>query len=202
MCLVWVGPMLEFFTNPSFMPHGYCLKWQPGLLWMHVVSDIFIALAYFSIPAMIVYYLRKRTAIADIPFVYLAIGLMFACFIVFCGITHVLGMVTIWMPWYDMQGISKAATALISVATALAMVPILPRALTLRTAEELELINSELSEEIAQRKQREDDLANANQQLRDQIEARARAEEKEQLAVQEKSALEQTLREWRTAQAR
>lgn len=194
--------MLEFFTNPSFMPHGYCLKWQPGLLWMHVVSDVLIAVAYFSIPAMIVYYLRKRTAIADIPFIYLAIGAMFACFIVFCGLTHVLGMVTIWQPWYGVQGISKVATALISVATALAMVPILPRALTLRTAEELELINNELSQEIHQRQQREDELATANQQLRDQIEARTRAEKSEQLAVKEKSELEQTLRELRAAQAR
>ncbi|MGJ8670538.1 MAG: sensor histidine kinase [Oceanococcus sp.] len=194
--------MLEFFTNPSFMPHGFCLKWQPGLLWVHVASDTLIALAYFSIPAMIVYYLRKRTQISDIPNIYLLVGGLFACFIVFCGITHVLGMVTIWKPWYGLQGVSKLATAVISVATALAMIPILPRALTLRTAEELELINDELKAEVVQRKQREHELATTNQELRDQIAARARAEESEQLAVQEKSSLEQTLRDLRAAQAR
>ena len=178
--------MLDWMTNPAFMPHGYCLLWHPALLWTHVVSDGLIALAYFSIPGMILYYLRKRTAIADIPGIYLAVGLMFACFIVFCGITHVLGLVTIWLPWYGIEGISKLATALVSVATALACIPILPKALSLRSAEELEQINQSLESEIQQREARERELDQRNQQLQAQIEARTRAEQGEQEALQEK----------------
>lgn len=194
--------MLDWITNPAFMPHGYCLLWHPTLLWTHVVSDGLIALAYFSIPATIVYYLRKRTAIADIPGIYLAVGLMFAGFIVFCGITHVLGLVTIWLPWYGIEGISKFATALISVATALACIPILPKALALRSPEELEQINQALEAEIQQRKTRESELDQKNQELRAQIEARNRAEKSKQEAIQEKTELERTLRELRAAQAR
>lgn len=194
--------MLDWMTNPAFMPHGYCLLWHPALLWTHVVSDGLIALAYFSIPGMIVYYLRKRTAIADIPGIYLAVGLMFACFIVFCGITHVLGLVTIWLPWYGIEGISKFATALVSVATALACIPILPKALSLRSAEELEQINQSLTNEIQQREARELELDQRNQELSAQIEARTRAEQGEQEAIQEKDELAQTLRELRAAQAR
>lgn len=194
--------MLDWMTNPAFMPHGYCLLWHPALLWTHVVSDGLIALAYFSIPGMILYYLRKRTAIADIPGIYLAVGLMFACFIVFCGITHVLGLVTIWLPWYGIEGISKLATALVSVATALACIPILPKALSLRSAEELEQINQSLESEIQQREARERELDQRNRQLQAQIEARTRAEQGEQEALQEKTELERTLRELRAAQAR
>ena len=194
--------MLDWITNPAFMPHGYCLLWHPTLLWTHVVSDGLIALAYFSIPAMIVYYLRKRTAIADIPGIYLAVGLMFASFIVFCGITHVLGLVTIWLPWYGIEGISKFATALVSVATALACIPILPKALALRSPEELEQINQALEIEIQQREARERELDQRNQELQAQIEARTRAEQGEQNALQEKTELERTLQELRAAQAR
>lgn len=194
--------MLEWLSDPNFMPHGYCLRWQPGLLWTHVISDIGIALAYFSIPAMIIYYLRKRTAITEIPGIYLAVGAMFACFIVFCGLTHVMGMITIWQPMYSAQGAAKVVTAAVSIATALALIPILPKALSLRTAEELEEINARLQQEVLQRKEREQELAERNLELREQVEARTRAEAGEQTARQEKTELEATLHELRVTQAR
>ena len=39
----------------DFMPHGYCISWDVPLLTLHVLSDFFIALAYFSIPVGIIY---------------------------------------------------------------------------------------------------------------------------------------------------
>jgi len=41
---------LEKLFSSSFMPHGHCYLWNPGLIWLHVVSDSLIALAYFFIP--------------------------------------------------------------------------------------------------------------------------------------------------------
>jgi hypothetical protein len=38
---------LEELFSSDFMPHGYCYLWKPGLVWLHVVSDALIALAYF-----------------------------------------------------------------------------------------------------------------------------------------------------------
>ena len=32
-------------------PHGYCLLWDPVLIWSHLLADIAIAGAYLSIPA-------------------------------------------------------------------------------------------------------------------------------------------------------
>jgi hypothetical protein len=73
--------MLEFFRNifvSDFMPHGYCLLWNKDLVWLHVVSDSLITIAYYSIPLTLLYFVRKRQ---DMVFHW--IFLMFAAFI-FC----------------------------------------------------------------------------------------------------------------------
>jgi hypothetical protein len=46
---------LEELFSSSFMPHGHCYLWNPGLIWLHVVSDSLIALAYFFIPVALIY---------------------------------------------------------------------------------------------------------------------------------------------------
>jgi len=113
------------FNIKDLMPHGYCLSWSPVLLWLHVGSDLLIALAYYSIPLMLVYFIRQRK---DFPYPWLAT--MFAGFIVACGTTHLLSAITIWMPVYWLDGLLKAFTAIISIATAVLMVWIIPRALS------------------------------------------------------------------------
>ena len=48
------------FGAASFMPHGYCMMWRPDLVALHAVSDMLIFLAYASIPAALVVFVRKR----------------------------------------------------------------------------------------------------------------------------------------------
>jgi hypothetical protein len=36
---------LAFFGSEAFMPHGYCYLWNPWLVWLHILSDSFIAIA-------------------------------------------------------------------------------------------------------------------------------------------------------------
>ena len=48
------------FSQGSFIPHGFCLAWEPGLLWLHVISDSVIALSYYSIPFAILYFISRR----------------------------------------------------------------------------------------------------------------------------------------------
>ena len=145
---------LKELFSVSFLPHGQCLLWRPGLIWLHVVSDVLITLAYYSIPAMLVYFVAKKR---DVPFHW--IFLMFGAFILACGTTHALDVLTLWYPAYWISGMVKAMTALISVATAMALVPLIPRALALRTPAELEAANLALQEEIAERRRAETELA-------------------------------------------
>ena len=119
--------MLEFltklFSSEQFIPHGHCYLWQPDLVWLHVVSDLAIALAYYSIPAMLVYFIRKRP---DVPFQ--GIFILFGLFIISCGTTHVMEVWTLWHPAYWLSGSTKAFTAVVSLFTASEMISLIPKA--------------------------------------------------------------------------
>jgi hypothetical protein len=53
---------LSWLMSPQdYMPHGMCFLWQPELIALHVASDSLIALAYYSIPIALVYFVLKRT---------------------------------------------------------------------------------------------------------------------------------------------
>lgn len=106
----------------EFMPHGFCFLWRPELVWLHAIADLVIALAYFAIPLTIFIIMQKKKR--DIPFVWV-FG-MFATFIFFCGLTHIIGLISIWRPIYYIEGLVKVFTAAVSLATAIIMFPLIP----------------------------------------------------------------------------
>ncbi|WP_292731749.1 PAS domain-containing protein [Nostoc sp. JL31] len=146
--------MLEFgkslFTYEQFIPHGHCYLWKPELLGLHIVSDSLIALAYYSIPITLLYFVRKRQ---DLPFNW--VFLLFATFIVTCGTTHLMEIWTLWYPTYWLSGCLKAITAIVSLYTACELIPLVPKALALPSSAQLEAANRELEREISERKQAE-----------------------------------------------
>ncbi len=121
------------------IPHGFCFLWNPGLLWLHVISDSLIALAYFLIPVVLLRVVHRRK---DIP--YNGILLCFGAFIVCCGITHILEVVTLWRPVYWVSGAMKAVTAAISLATFVLLVRLAPTIEALPSAQHLETVNQQL----------------------------------------------------------
>lgn len=145
----------EIFSSNQFIPHGHCYLWQTPLVWLHLLSDLGIGIAYFSIPVMLIYFICKRQ---DIPFQ--GIFALFGLFIILCGTGHLLEIWTLWHPVYWLSGIEKALTALVSCYTSLEMVTLLPRFLALRTPEQLEAINRELQREIIERQKTEQTLQN------------------------------------------
>ena len=52
--------MVRAFWDGSYAPHGYCLFWDPGLIWTHILADLVIAASYFSIPIALVVLVRRR----------------------------------------------------------------------------------------------------------------------------------------------
>ena len=126
-------PLLNFLGINNLIPHGYCLTWDSSLLWLTVISDALIVLAYYSIPLTLLYFVRKRR---DLP--YPQLFTMFSLFIVACGTTHLISILTIWIPFYWLEAIAKAFTAIISVFAALLMLKIVPLALQLKSPRELE----------------------------------------------------------------
>ncbi|MBO0350258.1 PAS domain S-box protein [Phormidium pseudopriestleyi FRX01] len=145
---------LDTLLTKNFIPQGDCYLWNPALVWLHAGSDMAIALAYFSIVAMLIYFVRQRQ---DLPFS--RIFLLFAALMISAGFTHLMEVWTLWHPDYWVSGSIKALTAGISLLTALEMVPTLPAALALPSAKaQLEAANQALQGEIKERKQAESAL--------------------------------------------
>lgn len=40
----------------DYMAHGFCFSWEPGLVWLHVASDIVTGLAYYLITSAMGYF--------------------------------------------------------------------------------------------------------------------------------------------------
>lgn len=149
----------DWYVSP-FIPHGHCYLWKPWLVGLHVVSDSLIALAYYSIPLTLIYFVRKRR---DLPFDW--IFLLFGAFIIACGTTHILEIWTLWHPDYWLSGFIKAITAVVSVYTAVLLIPLLPKALALPSPAQLEAANCQLESEIKERRITEIKLQETLKQL-------------------------------------
>lgn len=137
----------------GFLPHGYCYLWTPGLVELHVGSDSLIALSYLSISVTLLYFIKKR---GDVPFSWMFV--CFGAFIVACSATHLMEVWTIWFPSYWLAGAVKAFTACASVATAILLMRVTPRALALPGTRWLTDLNQKLSAEVEQKTRSENGL--------------------------------------------
>ncbi len=163
----------------SFMPRRQCMNLEADVIWLHVISDALIALAYYSIPIALVYFVRRRR---DLQFNWMF--LMFAAFILACGTTHVFGIWAIWQPLYRLDGMVKAGTAIISVSTAILLWPLIPKALALPSPGQLAAANAELEREIQDRESAQENLRIANEQLERRVIERTQALDEQNLVLQ------------------
>ena len=160
----------RLFSTNEFMPHGMCYEWNPAVIQLHVWSDALIALAYYSIPLTLLYFVRRRK---DLAFDWMF--LCFAVFIVACGTTHVMEIVNIWHPAYWLSGVIKAVTAATSIVTAILLIRLVPKALALPSPEQLRKTNAILQNEIHDRIQAVEKIESLNRELRSQSEEVAAA---------------------------
>lgn len=169
--LVTSSIMLTFnypFHSIGFIPHGHCYLWKTGLVWLHIISDATIALAYYSIPFLLIYFISQRK---DVPFN--GVFLLFGAFIIACGTGHLIEIWTLWHPDYWISGGLKALTAIISIYTAFALISLMPQALILPSPAQLEAINRVLSTEIVERKRIEQELRQAEEVAKNSSEAKS-----------------------------
>jgi signal transduction histidine kinase len=123
---------LDRLFSGQFMPHGHCYLWTPSMVWLQVGSNLLIALAYLSISLTLAYIVLK---IKDIPFSWMYVA--FGVFIITCGGTHAIDIVTIWDPIYWFDGGLRVVTAIASVAAAVLLLPLVPKAIALADATQL-----------------------------------------------------------------
>ena len=139
---------LELFSAAQFVPHAVCLLWRPDLLLLHGMSDFLIAAAYLTIPVVILKAVHARPDLLD-P----RVARLFAAFILACALSHLSGLITLWVPAYGLQGVVKALTAAVSIYTAIQLVRLLPNFLTLPSRQEMAHKVAEV--ELEQRKHEE-----------------------------------------------
>lgn len=129
------------------LPHWFCYLGTP-LAWTHIISDSLIGASYVAISYTLWYLVRRSEG--KIPFHWLVLA--FGLFIVACGATHIMEVVTIWRPYYWVSAAVKIVTAGASVVTAIALPLMSPTILHRLSAAEaseerktkLEVANAEL----------------------------------------------------------
>jgi signal transduction histidine kinase len=151
-----VAAVLAFFPGllggilrtDQFMPHAMCYLRNSKMIALHVAADLLIGISYVSISATLAYLVHKASR--DIPFhwMFLAFGL----FIITCGFTHFMEVLTVWVPVYWLAGYVKLICGVASVATALALYPLVPKVF-------------DLIREVRVSQQRREELQQANDEL-------------------------------------
>ena len=191
--------LTSFFARNGLLPHGYCYTWAPGLLWSMVAADALIAAAYFSIPAGLVSFARRRSNSHLRGLMCLFSGFIFAC-----GLTHLMDIWTIWQPDYALQVLTKLLTAAISLVTAVALWRLIPQASKSPRVGALPRVIQSLEAEVARRRSAEEHLTDVEQNLAvtlSSIGAGFLATDREGCVTRMNSVAEQVLG-WTQAQAR
>ncbi|MCE9561806.1 MAG: PAS domain S-box protein [Planctomycetes bacterium] len=121
--------MFEFvaglFDTSGFVPRAQCGNWTPRLIWLHIISDLLIWIAYVSIPIILLAFARRK----ELPFP--RVFVLFALFILACGSVHFVEAVIFFEPIYRFSGVLKALTAAVSLMTVVALVPLVRRLFTM-----------------------------------------------------------------------
>ncbi|MCG8601932.1 MAG: ATP-binding protein [Verrucomicrobiales bacterium] len=154
--------MIEFFTKlldtSDFPARWNCGNWETGHGWLHIISDSLIFGAYTAIPLslLVVAWKRHREILFE------KLVWLFALFILACGVGHLIEATIFWNPWYRLSGVSKAFTALVSWATAIAIMFKLPEALQIPS---MASMNNQLRESLDSEHQAVKELERSNQDL-------------------------------------
>jgi two-component system, cell cycle sensor histidine kinase and response regulator CckA len=113
----------SYLFSATFLPHLYCYLGSSSLVWTHAAADTAIGLSYLVISGTLAYLVV--VARHEIPFRWLFLA--FGVFIVFCGFTHFMDVVTIWIPVYVLSAGVKIVTATASILTAAVLPSAVPQ---------------------------------------------------------------------------
>jgi signal transduction histidine kinase len=185
-----LNAITQWFSTDGFMPHGHCYLWTPELLWTYIISDAAIGIAYYSIPLALLYLIRHRRQSQ-----YNRMFALFSVFIFSCGTTHFFSIWTIWHPDYGLDASLKAITAIVSLATALALWPLIPKLVQAPTAQQLHEAIARLQHEVDEREKAEQALQHSEASLRELVayQERIREDERKRIAREIHDELGQTL---------
>jgi signal transduction histidine kinase len=97
------------FDDVSLMPHAVCWAAAPRLIWTMVIANSITFLSYVTICATLLILARRTRRVIARDWGYFLIG--FALFIVACGSTHLMEVVTTWVPMFGIAAVTNVITA-------------------------------------------------------------------------------------------
>ena len=160
-----MGEFLRRLLEPDFMPHGYCWKWEPWVVWTHVVADSTIFLAYMFIGITLLRIAaRRRDVAANLVLV------LFGAFIVSCGCTHAMEVFNTWNGVFRLSGLIKVITAAVSLVAAVPLVRILPKLLAAPALTQVLEMDAALSSEQQEKQRVEGQLRETQDRYRQLVE--------------------------------
>ncbi len=104
----------------SLMPHAVCWRADPRLIWTMVATNAITALSYLSICLTLLYLTRRTRRVIARDWAWFLVG--FALFIVACGSTHLMEVVTTWVPWFWLDATANLVTAALSAYVAVMLI--------------------------------------------------------------------------------
>jgi signal transduction histidine kinase len=110
--------LLSRLVGAPYLPHRYCYLQQPWLVWTNVTMDGLIAISYAVIFLSLFWIAGELRSIQDLRN-YIWMLIAFGTFIVACGATHLMELITVWWPAYPVAAGVKVLCAAASVPTAI-----------------------------------------------------------------------------------
>ncbi|SEG45982.1 Signal transduction histidine kinase [Bryocella elongata] len=104
----------------SLMPHAVCWRADPQLIWTMVVTNAITFLSYSGICLTLLHMVRRTKRVIARDWAWFVVG--FALFIVACGSTHLMEVVTTWVPWFWLDATANIVTAALSAYVAVMLV--------------------------------------------------------------------------------
>jgi len=153
----------KLFSAADFAPHIACIR-EPSVIWMHIIADLMIGIAYYSIPFSLLKFVKSRKDLA-----YNWMFQLFGLFIFLCGTTHFVQIWVLYYPVYRFESLLKLITGIISVMTAYFLIRLIPTALKLRSPKEFEESNKRLEKEVQEHKVTLGELRSAQGELQERL---------------------------------
>jgi hypothetical protein len=110
----------SMFDDVSLMPHAVCWAAAPKLIWTMVIANAITFLSYVTICATLLVLVRRTRTVIARDWAYFLVG--FALFIVACGSTHMMDVVTTWIPAFWIDAATNVVTALLSAYVAIMLI--------------------------------------------------------------------------------
>ncbi len=108
------------FTPDSLMPHAVCWATAPRLIWTLVVTNFVTFLSYLTICSTLLFLVRRTGRAIMRDWAWFVVG--FALFILACGTTHLLEVVTTWIPIFWVDAWTNIVTAVLSATVAVVLI--------------------------------------------------------------------------------